>query len=120
MWLNPKFEYYVIRFVYDQLIEYRHAAGDNYKILNRAVAENFSPKEISYSKVAIALNYLTFNQHGKDLRQHATQAQLDDLTNTQKFYAQAIDSGLITSFDALMREMRKAYNRKWKSITQNA
>src|SRR5690554_2264233 len=30
MWLNPRFKYHVLKFVYDQLIEQRHAAGDMY------------------------------------------------------------------------------------------
>jgi hypothetical protein len=33
MWINPKFKVKVLKFVYDELIKYRHYAGDNYKLL---------------------------------------------------------------------------------------
>lgn len=52
MWLNPTFKVKVLRFVYDQLIQYRNDAGDSYKEMasaickiNRAVAY---PCENSY------------------------------------------------------------------------
>lgn len=37
MWLNARFEYQVIKFVYDELIKHRHLAGDNYKLFCSAV-----------------------------------------------------------------------------------
>lgn len=110
MWLNPKFEYYVIRFIYDQLIEYRHSAGDNYKILNRA-ASKF--KNVDYPTIAKALNYIVFGKHDKELRQHATKEQLDELTRTQQNLSHAIDTGLINSYDSLIKHMRKMYYHKW-------
>ena len=36
MWINPKFELKVIKFVYDELIKQRIDAGDNYKVLSSA------------------------------------------------------------------------------------
>lgn len=30
MWLNPRFEVQVIKFVYDQMLKYRNDAGDAY------------------------------------------------------------------------------------------
>src|SRR5690606_15811952 len=36
MWVNPKFKVQVIKFVYDELIKYRHNAGDNYKLLSES------------------------------------------------------------------------------------
>jgi len=55
MWINPRFEYFAIRFIYDQLIEFRHSAGDQYRGLTRALAifEN-----VDYAKVAKGLNYI--------------------------------------------------------------
>lgn len=37
MWLNPRFEVKVIKFVYDQMIKYRNEAGDAYKELSAAI-----------------------------------------------------------------------------------
>ena len=49
MWLNPRFEVKVVKFVYDQLIEYRHHAGDNYNVLARSIA---ALPDVDYSQVA--------------------------------------------------------------------
>ena len=35
MWLNPRFEVKVIKFVYDEMIKYRNESGDAYKRTNR-------------------------------------------------------------------------------------
>lgn len=37
MWINPRFEVKVIRFVYDEMIQYRNLAGDAYPAMCRAV-----------------------------------------------------------------------------------
>ena len=57
MWINPKFEYFVIRFVYDQLIEFRYSAGDHYIGLTRALTMF---DNVDQAKVAKGLNYIEF------------------------------------------------------------
>ena len=106
MWINPRFEYFVIRFVYDQLIEYRHSAGDQYRGLARSMTMFES---VDYAKVAKALNYIVFGIHHQDLRQSASQKQLKTLTNLQEKLAFAINMGYIKSYDELMSEMRRIY-----------
>lgn len=106
MWINPKFEYFVIRFVYDQLIEFRHSAGDQYRGLTRALTMF---DNVDYAKVAKALNYIVFGIHEKELRQKATQQQLKSLTNLQEKLAFAINMGYIKTFSELLTEMRKIW-----------
>lgn len=109
MWINPKFKLDVIRFVYDQLIEFRHNAGDYYKGLTSAV-QIFN--KVNYSQLAKGLNYIIFGKHETGLRQIATQKQLQELTELQKQLAFAIDMGYIKSFDELLNEMRRIWNMK--------
>ncbi len=109
MWINPKFKLDVIRFVYDQLIQYRHLAGDNYRGLTSAV-QRFS--NVNYSTLAKGLNYIVFDKHEENLRQKATQEQLNQLTEIQKQLAFSIDMGYIKSFDELINEMRRIWNMK--------
>lgn len=116
MWINPKFEYYVIRFVYDQLIEFRHNAGDYYKGLTSAV-QRFD--NVNYSKLAKGLNYIIFGIHEPELRQKATQEQLKELSELQKQLAFAIDMGYIRSFDELISEMRRIWNMKNYRFSNN-
>ncbi len=109
MWINPKFEYHVIRFVYDQLIKYRHDAGDMYVVLGSAVSKF---KETNYAQIAKALNWIVFDKHEKGMRQMASQDKLRELSEVEKELAFAIDMGYIKSYNQLIREMRKIYTMK--------
>lgn len=109
MWLNPRFELQVIKFVADQLIEARHEAGDNYNGLTNAVYRFESP---DYRRLAKGLNWIVFNRHENGIRQSATQEQLKDLIDIQKKLAFACDMGYIKTFDELINEMRRIYHHR--------
>lgn len=110
MWINPKFKLEVLKFVSDQLIEFRHGAGDNYRELSSAV-QRFDG--INYPNMARALNYIVFGKHDKELRQTATEQQLQQLQDLQKNLAFSVNTGLIRSFDELIEHMRKIWSIKW-------
>lgn len=109
MWLNPRFEVKVVKFVYDQLIQYRHLAGDNYNVLAKAIAVL---PDVDYPQVARALNWIVFNRHARDIRNTATPQQLQDLDELQRKLAFSVDMGYIRSFPDLMNSMRRIYNMK--------
>jgi len=112
MWINPKFEYFVIKFVYDQLIKYRHQAGDNYGQLQKAAAKL---KGVNYPQIAKGLNYIVFGKHESGvLRQQATEEQLEELTKLEEKLAFSIDMGYIKSYIQLLNEMRKIWHQKNK------
>lgn len=60
MWLNPRFEVQVIKFVYDQMLKYRNDAGDAYKELGAAISKIVSKKfmHAAMCKIAKAINYV--------------------------------------------------------------
>ena len=109
MWLNPTFKVQVLKFVYDQLIENRKLAGDNYSLLS---ASGVKLKGYDFSEVAIALQWIVFGTSGKNLRQTATQEQLKELYELEQKLAFAIDMGYITSYPQLIKELRKIWNAK--------
>ena len=109
MWLNPKFKVQVLKFVYDQLIEFRTAAGDNYNVLAKAVA---GFPDVDYAQLAKGLNWIVFNRHYKDIRNNASPKQLEELDELQRKLAFSIDMGYIRSFPDLMNSMRRIYNMK--------
>ena len=109
MWLNPKFKVQVLKFVYDELIKCRTAAGDNYNVLAKSIA---SLPDVDYPKVARALNWIVFNKHERDIRNTATPQQLQDMDELQRKLAFSIDMGYIRSFPDLMNSMRRIYNRQ--------
>lgn len=110
MWLSPRFELQVIKFVADQLIRFRHEAGDNYNGLTSAV-QRF--KDINYPQLAKGLNWIVFNIHEAGIRNKATQEQLRELVEVQKKLAFACDMGYIKTFDELINEMRRLYHMKY-------
>lgn len=110
MWVSPKFEYHVVKFVYDQLVNHRHDAGDNYKEFNAALSK-FNPTAKDRSNVAKALNYVVFNKHNKELRNTANNKQMEDLKDLEKRYAYLINEEYIRSPRELVDKLRK----EWKS-----
>lgn len=113
MWINPKFKLTVLKFVYDELIKQRHSAGDGYKILS---ASGKKIKNYNFSEVATAIQWIVYNKTGKNLRQEATQEQLEEITNIQRNLAYTIDMGYICSNEQLMQSLRKMYNQKYKNF----
>lgn len=109
MWLNPKFKVQVLKFVYDELIKCRTAAGDNYNVLAKSIA---SLPDVDYPKLARALNWIVFNKHERDIRNTATPQQLQDMDELQRKLAFSVDMGYIRSFPDLMNSMRRIYNRQ--------
>lgn len=113
MWLNPKFELEVIRFMSDSLIELRNIAGDKYKTLTTA-ASVFP--DVDYPEIALALNFIVFNRHYEGIRQNATAEQLYELKDLEDKLAYNISMGDIRTFPALMDRMRKLYSMKYRKF----
>jgi len=109
MWINPEFELEVIKFVYDQLIEFRHSAGDMYKGLTNSLTKF---KDTNFSQVAKGLNWIIFDKHESGIRQKASQQELKELADLEKKLAFAIDMGYIKSYGQLINEMRKIYHQR--------
>ena len=113
MWLNPKFKLAIIKAVYDGLIKTRIEAGDNYKTLSSSLVKL---KGYSFQEVAKAIQWIVYNKVGKDLRQTATEEQLSEINEIQTKLAFAIDMNYITSYNQLLEEMRKMYNKKYQKF----
>ena len=113
MWLNPTFKVQVLKFVYDELIKQRNDAGDNYISLS---ASGVKLQGYYFREVAIAMNWIVFNKKGKNLRQTATQEELKELNDLQGQLAFLIDNNYITSYNQLIIDMRKMYNKKYQKF----
>jgi hypothetical protein len=89
-WLSPVFEVKVIKWVYDNLIDFRHEAGDHYKEMCKAIAETYhswygkSPDPLIYVKEAKYLNILVFGKPDSNKRNEATEKQLSIMNKLQK------------------------------------
>jgi hypothetical protein len=113
MWINPRFEVKVIKFVYDELIKNRHDAGDNYKLLTIAVSKivtkPFLPMAIQ--NIAKAINYVVFNKHESGIRNtQASEESLKQLSSLELKLSELINDGFIKDYDQTMNFLRKQWN----------
>lgn len=115
MYLSPRFEYHVLKFVADEMIQYRKDAGDAYKELSsavmRIVPKTFMPKAMR--KIAEALNWIVFNSHERMMRnKHGEEGKQRELFQLEKKVADLINEEFITSFEGLILYLRKLYQKK--------
>jgi hypothetical protein len=115
MWINPKFKYQVIKFVYDQLIKYRNDAGDAYKELGKAVGtvvqKSFMP--VAMSQVARAMNYIVYGDHETEIRnKRATEERSRELFDLERKITMLIADGYITSYEHILKQLRLDWKRK--------
>ena len=110
MWINPRFEVQVIKFVYDELVKNRHKAGDNYLTLSSAIS---SFPDSDYRKTAIAMQWVVFNKTGKELRQNATEEQLQEIYELEHQLTFSINMGFVKNQEELLVLLRKMYAKKY-------
>lgn len=125
MWLNTSFKYDVLQFVFDELIKYRHDAGDNYKLLSKSVSkivnEQFLP--VAIQNIAKAINHIVFNKHVAGIRNtEASEESLRELSSLELKISELIEDGFITTYDQLVSYLRKQWNNKYqpKLLKQSA
>ena len=114
MWLNPRFEYHVLKFVADQMIKYRNDAGDAYRELSSAVATIVPRNEMKAKmrKVGEAVNWVIFNAHEKMLRnKEGDEHKQRELWMFEKKVATLINEGFIRNYDGLIGYLR----RQWQT-----
>ena len=114
MWLNPRFEVKVIKFIYDQMIAYRNGAGDAYRELNIAVAKIVAPNfmQSAMKQIAQAINYCVFNEHETAIRnKHGEESKMRQLFELERKVASLIDEGFITKFDNVIEYLRNQWRR---------
>jgi len=113
MELHPEIYAVTVCWLADKLILNRIEAGNMYKGLSRAV---YRFPGVDYSGLAKALNYVVFNRHEAGIRNTATQEQLKQLEDLEKYLATLIEMGHIKSFERLTGELRAMYSRKWHPV----
>lgn len=113
MWINPKFELQVIKFVYDELIKNRHLAGDNYNVLTSAIS---TLPDSDYRQVATAIQWIVFGKTGKNLRQVATQEQLKEISDIEEKLAFSINMGMVRNQEELIKLLRKMWYDKYRKF----
>lgn len=112
MWLNPRFEVQVIKFVSDQMIAYRNEAGDAYKELSEAVSKIVAPDfmRLAIQNVARGLNYIIFGSHKQAMRnEHGDEKKMKELFEFERQVAMLINDGFLQSYGQTMNYLRAKY-----------
>ena len=124
MYLSPRFEYHVLKFVSDQMIQFRKDAGDAYHDLSTAVAtlvpKDFMPAAIS--RVSRGVNCIVFGEHQTAIRNSKGTEELQrELFELERKLTELINDGFITSYQQLINYMMQKYYAKYtpKVFTDN-
>lgn len=89
MWLSPELELKVIKWVYDNLIDFRIQAGDHYKEMCKVISEYYfewcgkNPDPLIFVREAHFLNNIVFGNPKGNQRNDATPEQLDLMNKLQ-------------------------------------
>jgi len=117
MWLSPKFELNVIKWVYDGLIDTRHNVGNHYKEMTNAITKVYvehykkAPTRDIFSKEADFLNLLVYGSEGGGRRNNSTKKQLTLLDDLQK-----LSTNLLLMGDKGRKEKLLVYAQNFKLI----
>ena len=116
MYLSPRFEYHVLKFVSDQMIKFRKDAGDAYKDLSAAVSTLVSKEFMSsaMARVSKGMNVLVFGEHYPSIRNDKGIETLQfELFELERKLSELINDGFIKSYDELIGYMLKKYYEKY-------
>lgn len=101
MWLSSDFEVKVIKWVYDNLIDFRNQAGNHYKEMCYTIQERYIEyygsikiDPLVFANEATYLNELVFGCNSTKRRNDATEKELDLMNRLQLANIKLIKSGL--------------------------
>lgn len=112
MYLSPKFELQVIKWVYDNLIDVRIEAGSHYKEMTKALMEyhernpNETKNPLMYQEEANMINLLTYGTKQRDKRNELSEGELKLMNFLQK-----VNIGLINQ--------NKSFHERRKYLFEN-
>ena len=115
MWINPKFKYDVIKFVYDEMIKFRNLAGDAYPSMCRAV-RSILPEDIFREKIkdlARSLNIIVYGRHESEMRNKiGDEAKIREMYELERQVAQWINIGLVKNYEQLKEALNRLYYQR--------
>lgn len=117
MWLNPTFKVKVLRFVYDQLIQYRNEAGDSYKEIASAICKIVPQGEQARAikDISIANNHIVYGKHEREIRnKEAEETKVKELAELQTDITKLINDGFIGNLQSLINYLRRKWTQKYQ------
>lgn len=115
MYLSPKFEYHVLKFVSDQMLKFRNDAGDAYKKFANSVQSIVNPSfmPVAMSNLSKAINHVVFGSHETLMRNKVgEESKQQELFALEVKLSELIEDGFISTYDNLMNYLRKKWCEK--------
>ena len=117
MWLNPRFEVQVIKFVYDQMLRYRDEVGEDYNKLAATLAKITPKNEMRelMEHIGKGINCIVYGKHEKMLRNKlSTEEQQKEYLKLQSYLIMSIENGIFKNGLDVYRHLLKMYDNKYK------
>lgn len=116
MWLNPRFEVQVIKFVYDQLITLRNQIGDGYKEFSNACAKIGCVTPDDYKVMARCLNCVVLGKERQsNQRNELTEKEASEIDRITSIFVNAVENGWIKNIDQAKTYFKKEYNDRFQT-----
>lgn len=115
VWINPRFEVQVLRFVHDQLIDYRDKAGDAYKRMSSALSKIIESSRLrdKIQDLARSVNIIVYGLHETMIRNSVgEEAKAKELMELEIDIAKMIEFGYITTEEQLRDYLYKVLRSK--------
>ena len=115
MWLNPRFEVKVIKFVSDKMIKYRNEAGDAYKELSAAIYAIVDKSQMPsrMAEVSEGINCVVFGEHRNMIRNDkGTEQEQRKLCEMERKVASLINDGFLKDHGQVMNYLRKKFQER--------
>lgn len=120
MWLNPRFEVQVIKFVYDQLITLRMQIGDEYKNFSAACARIGCKDPEDYKVMARCLNCAVLGlERQTNQRNEITAQEAAELHKVQNVFTEAVDNGWIGNIQQAKQFFKREYEKRQPKLPFN-
>lgn len=111
MWLNVEFKYDVLKFVQDQLIEYRNKIADSHTQWTKAMRKIGCSSSEDYADVQKMMNAAVFGQHFKGIRDTRTKEELDRYALVEQQVLMSIEFGFVKSVSDLRDFLKKVFEK---------
>lgn len=116
MYLSPRFEYHVLKFVSDEMIRYRNEAGDAYKEMSFQV-QSISPAGVPFPDVirgvSKAVNIVVYGKHERMIRNKVgEEGKVRELLELERDIAKMIKRKFIKNLVELRAFLLQEYRER--------
>lgn len=111
MWVNVGFKYDALKFLQDQLVEYRIKIGDKHKETMKSLSI-LNPTKNDYELINKGINCIVFGKSFTGIRNSSTIEQLNELYKIQSDIDLLISRGYINSVSEVVAHLRKEFKIK--------